>query len=67
MLQDVRRGRKSEINHINGKFLELGDQLGIDVPFMRTVVDIVTKLENNELSIDNSWDNLHYFDIPKLP
>jgi 2-dehydropantoate 2-reductase len=66
MLQGVRKGRKSEINQINGKFLKLGEQLGIDVPFMRVVVDIITKMENNELSVENSWDNLRYFDIPEL-
>jgi 2-dehydropantoate 2-reductase len=66
MLQDVQKGRKSEVQQINGKFVELGDQLGVDVPFMRTVVDIITKMENRELALENSWGNLQYFNLDSL-
>jgi len=66
MLQDIEKGRKCEIHQINGKFIELGKQVGIDVPFMRTAVDIVTKLENGELKLENAWGNLNFFDIPEL-
>jgi 2-dehydropantoate 2-reductase len=66
MLQDVEKGRKSEINHINGKFLELGKKVGIETPFMETVVDIVTKLEEGQLNVSNAWESLKYFDIPEL-
>ncbi|MDM8538639.1 ketopantoate reductase family protein [Desulfobacterales bacterium HSG17] len=66
MLQDVEKGRASEIGHINGKFLELGRQVGIETPFMKTVVEIVTKLEEGRLKVSNAWENLQYFDIPEL-
>ncbi|MFT5731205.1 MAG: 2-dehydropantoate 2-reductase [Desulforhopalus sp.] len=66
MLQDIRKGKMCEINQINGKFVELGEQLGIDVPYMRMVVEIVTKLQNGELQLEDSWDNLKYFDMPQF-
>ena len=64
MLQDIEKGRKCEINQINGKFIELGKQVGIEVPFMQTAVRIVTQLEKGELKLKNAWKNLKYFDIP---
>ena len=66
MLQDIEKGQKTEINHINGKFLELGKKVGLETPFMQTVVDIVTKLEEGQLNVSNAWENLKYFDIPEL-
>ncbi len=66
MLQDIEKGRKCEINQINGKFLQLGKQVGIELPFMRTVVEIVTRMEKGEIKLENAWENLQYFDIPEL-
>jgi 2-dehydropantoate 2-reductase len=66
ILQDIEKSQKCEINQINGKFVELGEQVGIDVPFMKTVVKIVTKLQDGELKLENAWENLGYFDIPEL-
>lgn len=66
MLQDIEKGRKCEIDQINGKFVELGDQLGIDVPFMKTVVKVVTMLQDGEIKLEDAWENLSYFEIPDL-
>ncbi|MBT4289308.1 MAG: ketopantoate reductase family protein [Deltaproteobacteria bacterium] len=66
MLQDIQAGRKSEINQINGKFVELGKQMDIKVPFMETVTAVVTKLQNGELKLENAWENLNFFDIPEV-
>ena len=66
MLQDIEKGRKCEVNQINGKFIELGKKVGIEVPFMHTVVTTVTRLEKGELRLENAWKNLKYFDIPDL-
>jgi 2-dehydropantoate 2-reductase len=63
MLQDLEKGKQCEINAINGKFVELDKEVGIEVPFMRTVVDVVTKLQDGELKLENAWDNLDYFDF----
>ncbi|MCT4632141.1 MAG: 2-dehydropantoate 2-reductase [Firmicutes bacterium] len=66
MLQDIRNGRKCEINFINGKFVEKAKEVGVEVPFMERVVEIVTKLQDGELSLDNAWNNLDLFDVPEL-
>lgn len=66
MLQDLEKGRKCEIDHINGKFVGLGRELGIDVPFMQTALEVITKLQNKELQLENAWENLKYFQISEL-
>ena len=33
---------------------------------MQTVVDIVTKLQNKELELDEAWGNLEYFNFPEF-
>ena len=43
-----------------------GSASGIETPFMKTVVDIVTKLEEGQLNVSHAWENLKYFDIPEL-
>ena len=64
MLQDIEKGRKCEVNQINGKFIELGGKFGIEVPFMKTVVSIINRMEKGELKLENAWKNLKYFDTP---
>jgi 2-dehydropantoate 2-reductase len=66
MLQDIQKGRKCEINHINGKFVDLGHRIGVEVPFMETALAIITKMQDGELPIDNAWQNLQYFRFPTL-
>jgi len=62
MLQDLEKGYRCEIDAINGKFVEMGREVGVDVPCMRTVVDIVTKLQDGEIALKDAWDNLQYFE-----
>ena len=45
MLQDIRAGRRTEIDALNGAVVRLGDEHGIDVPVNRTVVEQVRFLE----------------------
>ncbi len=66
MLHDIEKSRINEINQINGKFVELGQQIGIDVPYMETVVKVVSKLQAGELKLENAWDNLNYFNFSKI-
>lgn len=66
MLQDIRKGKKCEINQINGKYVEKAKEVGVEVPFMEKVVEIVSKLESGELKLENAWENLKLFDIPEL-
>ena len=66
MLQDLEKGNQCEIGVINGKFVEVGREIGVDVPFMRTVVDVVTKLQDGELRLEDVWSNLDCFDFPDI-
>ncbi len=66
MISDLEKGKKCAINKINGKFVEMGHKVGISVPFMQTVVDVVTKLQKRELKLDEAWGNLEYFKAPEL-
>ena len=45
MLMDVEGGRRTEINFINGKFVEYGVQAGIETPYNNTMVALVKGLE----------------------
>jgi len=64
MWQDIEKGKICEINQINGKFVELGHELGIHVPFMEKVTEVVTKLQDREIDPEKAWDNLDQFEIP---
>ncbi|NOY86089.1 MAG: ketopantoate reductase family protein [Deltaproteobacteria bacterium] len=41
MLQDIRKGRKTEIESINGEVLRRGEHLGIDTPVNRVIYALV--------------------------
>ena len=60
MLQDLEKGKKTEVKMINGFVCEAGDRLGIETPFNDKVVEIVTKIENGELRL--SVENAKLFD-----
>jgi 2-dehydropantoate 2-reductase len=49
MLQDVRRGRPTEIGAINGALLDKARELGIDVPVNRELVGRVRAIEDGYL------------------
>lgn len=59
MLQDLEKGRQTEVRMINGYVCQVGDQVGIDTPFNDKVVEIVTKIEAKELPL--SMDNVDLF------
>lgn len=61
MLQDLEKGRKSEIDYINGQFVALGRKLGIGVPFMQTAVAVIKSIQDREQPIKSTWENLKYF------
>lgn len=46
MLQDLEKGRKTEINDINGVIAETGKKHDIPTPFNDLVIEIVTKAQN---------------------
>jgi 2-dehydropantoate 2-reductase len=45
MLVDVLRGRPTEVSFINGKIVEAGARLGVDVPLNRAVAALVSAME----------------------
>jgi 2-dehydropantoate 2-reductase len=59
MLQDLEKGKMTEVKMINGFVCEQGDKLGIDTPFNDTVVEIITKIEKGELPL--SMENISHF------
>ena len=54
MLQDVMKGRRTEIEFLNGYVARRGDALGISTPFCDGIVDIVKRIERGELKSDES-------------
>ena len=60
MLQDLEKGKQTEVKMINGFVCQAGDKYGIDTPFNDKVVEIVTKIENKQLPL--SMKNVELFD-----
>lgn len=60
MLQDLEKGKITEVSMINGFVCETGAKYGISTPFNDKIVEIVRKIEKKELKC--SIDNLKYFD-----
>jgi len=61
MLQDIRKGKSCEINEINGEMVRLAETVGVDAPFNRKIVELVTKLQNREIELKDAWNNLEEF------
>jgi 2-dehydropantoate 2-reductase len=49
MAQDIRKGRRTEIEFMNGLIVEKGKQLGIPTPSHEKLVDLVKRLERGEV------------------
>lgn len=62
MLQDLEKGKKTEVNMINGFVCDTGKKHGIPTPYCSTVVKVVTGIENGEYPL--SMDNIKYFKVP---
>lgn len=61
MLQDIRTGKQCEIDNINGETVRIAELVGVDVPFNKKIVELVTKLQNREIPLDDAWNNLAEF------
>lgn len=59
MLQDLEKGKKTEVDAINGSVCAFGRKVGCPTPVNDTVVDIIHRIEAGELT--PSFDNLKYF------
>ena len=58
MLRDLERGRKCEIEAINGVVCKYGDMAQIETPINDKIVEIVHKIEKKELH--SEWKNLNF-------
>jgi 2-dehydropantoate 2-reductase len=47
MLMDIEAGRRTEVDFINGKFVEYGKRAGVSTPFNRTLRSLVKGLESS--------------------
>lgn len=60
MLQDLEKGKITEVKMINGYVCKTGDEFNIDTPFNDKVLEIITKIEEGILPL--SMENLELFD-----
>ena len=51
LLQDVLKGRRTEIDHLNGYVLRRGEALGIATPANRTLHALVKLLEAKKIGL----------------
>lgn len=58
MLYDLKIGRKTEIDQINGAVVSTGEKVGVDTPFNKKVVEIVKEAEGSI----TTFANLQRFD-----
>ena len=51
MAQDVIKGRKTEIEHLNGFVSKTGKEMGIPTPYNDAVVQIIRGIESGEFLV----------------
>lgn len=59
MLQDIEKGKLTEVDAINGAVSDYGRKVGCPTPMNNRVVDIIHRIERGELR--PGFDNLQYF------
>lgn len=59
MLQDLEKGKKSEVDAINGVVSTFGRKVGVPTPMNDTVVNVIHQIEDGKLT--PSFDNLRFF------
>ncbi len=64
MLQDLEKGRKTEIDAIDGVVAYWGKKLGIATPVSDKVVEIVKGIEAGKYHY--SFGNLDLFEVPEI-
>ena len=60
MLQDLEKGKLTEVDAINGAVSAFGRKVGCPTPMNDRVVDIIHRIERGELS--PGFDNLKFFE-----
>jgi len=57
LLQDVIKGRQTEVDFLNGYAVKKGKEVGVPTPMNEAIVDLMKKLENGEVNPDPSTLN----------
>ena len=65
MLQDIKKGKKTEINFLNGYVSNLGKKLDISTPINDEMTSLIRKIELKYLHPDISHLRIA-FEIPKF-
>ena len=60
MLQDIERGKKTEVDSINGAVCAQGRRAGVPTPANDKVVELIHRIENGELKACR--DNIRFFE-----
>ncbi len=60
MLQDLKRGKKCEVQQICGVVASNGDKTGINTPVTDRCIEVITKIQNGELKYEEA--NMKYFE-----
>jgi 2-dehydropantoate 2-reductase len=47
MWEDLQRGRRTEIDYLQGVITEIADRYGLDVPLSRRVVELIRRAERD--------------------
>ncbi|PYI94705.1 MAG: 2-dehydropantoate 2-reductase [Verrucomicrobia bacterium] len=55
MLQDLRRGRPTEIDYMNGAIVAIGAQHGVDCPVNAALTDIIKTMEATGVALRPNW------------
>jgi len=50
MADDLRKGRKTEIDYLNGEIVELGHKLNVNCPVNEKLVQLIKQAERKEIS-----------------
>jgi 2-dehydropantoate 2-reductase len=59
LLQDVMKGRRSEVDYLNGLIVRKGSEVGVPTPANQAMVDVVHRIDSGEL--EPGPDNLALF------
>ena len=65
MLQDIKKGKKTEIDFLNGFISDLGRDLKVATPINDEMTSLVKKIERNYLKPDISLLRIAY-ELPQL-
>ena len=60
MLQDVMRGRRTEIDYLNGYVVEQGRRVGVKTPFNEMIVDLL-----HQHGIGQKWRRVVAVTMPR--